>query len=83
MLVVSRNVYEDSERTPDKSRRNEIVILCPDGERLVVKVLPGRHCGGQIRVGIDAPSRYTVLRGEIEDLHFETNGEGADLLAIS
>jgi sRNA-binding carbon storage regulator CsrA len=82
MLVVSRNVFEDCERLPN-DRRNEIVIRCPDGERIVVKVLPGRRGGGQIRVGVDAPARFTVLRGEIEGLHFEKSGEESGLLAVS
>jgi len=72
MLVLTRSLSD--ERTADLCRQNEIVITCPSGERIVVKVLWGRS-GSQVRVGIDAPAVVRIMRGEISDEHNRREGQ--------
>lgn len=51
MLVLSRNESE------------EIIISCPNGERLTVKIL--RIDNGRVRVGFKGPRHYEFDRQEI------------------
>ena len=62
MLVLTRRTSADTSTTATGGE-DEIVLLCPGGERIVVKVLPAGACRGTIRIGIrsaaigDYPSR--------------------------
>lgn len=53
MLVVSRSIGQ------------KIVIYCPDGS--VIEIVPCRLQPGRIRIGVEAPTSYRILRAEIED----------------
>jgi sRNA-binding carbon storage regulator CsrA len=65
MLVLTRRASADSLRTVTGGE-DEIVLRCPGGERIVVKVLPTGMRRGAIRIGIVAPPAVTILRGELE-----------------
>lgn len=54
MLVLTRKPNE------------EIHLLLPDGERVVITVVGDRDSGpAKVRIGIDAPQSIKVLRGEL------------------
>ena len=56
MLVLTRKANE------------EIHLLLPGGERVVVTVIGDRDSGpAKVRIGIDAPREVKVLRGELVD----------------
>lgn len=60
MLVITR--FED----------DSLVIVAPDGTEIEVAVV--RIQGNKVRLGVEAPQEYRILRGEAERL---TREEGA------
>lgn len=71
MLILTRSLHASSADTVN-SRENEIVIIASNGERTVVRVLPGRGRAGHVRIGVEAPRSVKILRGELEAVRGET-----------
>ena len=57
MLILSRKHNES------------ITITTPSGENIEITILEGK--GTQVKVGIDAPKDYLILRDELLDDDFE------------